>query len=114
MFKVLKHAYGIRHYHIEDAYITLCKSTIYLESKCSTMFNPSDIVYVLRYDNSQVFYTRSSMIRLMHDTVTKLAYTSQNRVYVAYTNEILFGSVFRAYFPATGSSKLTMIIVNLI
>ena len=48
----------------------------------------------------------------MHDTVTRLAYPSQNRVYFAYTNEILFVSIFRAYFPATGSSKLTMIIVN--
>ena len=102
------------HDHIEDAYITLCKSTIYLESKFSTFFKPSNSVYVLRLDNSQVCYTCISMIRLMHDTVTKLAYPSQNRVYVAYTNEILFGSVFRAYFPATGSSKLTTIIVNLI
>ena len=37
----------------------------------------------------------------MHDTVTKLAYTSKNRVNFAYTNAILFGSVFRAYFRAT-------------
>ena len=43
-----KNAYGIMHDHIEDAYIKLCKSTLYLESKCSTLLNPSDIVYVLR------------------------------------------------------------------
>ena len=42
--RFVKHAFGIMHDHIEDSYITLCKSTIYLESKCSTLFNPSDIV----------------------------------------------------------------------
>ena len=46
--RFVKHAYGIMHDHTEDAYITLCKSTIYLESNCGTFFNPSDIVYVLR------------------------------------------------------------------
>ena len=60
------------------------------------------MLYAFKYD------------QVMQDTVTELAYPSQNRVYFAYTNEILFGSYFRAYFPVTGSSKLTMIIVNLI
>ena len=32
---------------------------------------------------------RLSMIQFMHDTVTKLDYTSRNRVNFAYTNDFL-------------------------
>ena len=36
--RFVKHAYGIFHDNIEDAYVTLCKSIIiYLESKCKNV-----------------------------------------------------------------------------
>ena len=59
-------------------------------------------------------YARISLISSMHDTITKLTYTSRNLLNFAYTDEILFGSVCIAYFLSSKSMKMTMIIVDLI
>ena len=53
--------------------------------------------------NKYAIYAQINIINRMHDTITKLAYTSRNRLNFAYTIEILFGSVYKAYFRAPGS-----------
>ena len=47
-------------------------------------------------------YARISMIGCIPVTITKLAYTSQNRLNFANTHAILFGSVCMAYVLAPG------------